>query len=301
MKKQTDKSKQIDFGDYLKELRLAAGYISLSDAVLAASKTPYKNVKLSKAKLSLYERGQVDTIKPEALQLLATIYNISYAEISRRWFFERYGGLESDLTLSAYDIRLPLKHELSIKIENQSISLISLSQFELLQSRVPPGTQILISSNRFLDDTIYYKMVLKNIKRDVRYLYLLPESQRMIYRHLSMKLAHDLSKTKIKKITSATTFVPRSDFDSPVNQAIFIYPNGEIQGFVGLVIDESPLCFQVVEQQMSVKLFHSFIWMLRIATNSSTSSAIKKLETYYAQSRSKEEDTISSLIEELNG
>jgi len=41
--------------------------------------------------LSLYERGEVMTLKPQLLWLLGQVYGVPYEELVRRWVTARFG------------------------------------------------------------------------------------------------------------------------------------------------------------------------------------------------------------------
>ena len=268
------------FSNYLKQCRIDAGFKSLSEVAKISEKSHKNMPPLSKAKLSLYERGAIDTIKPEVLRLLSKIYRISYDDLAWRWFRDRYGA-DNDKRGTAH-LMLSDSRACQLESDDRSITLFSLKHFEHEQSKAPAGALILVSAPQFLDDTIFFKMVLANLKKGVRYFYLLPESQRINYRHLVSRIASEASELSDRVDGSRTFFIPRSDFDTPINQVLFLLPSGEVRGYVGLLDGEKPFCYQLAEERFALRLFHAFLWMIRIAFNAEISQGVKKLEGYYA-------------------
>jgi transcriptional regulator with XRE-family HTH domain len=273
--------KLTQFPDVLKRHRIAAGYQSLSQVVLAAerlTKGPKgPKVALSKTKLNQYENGLVDTLKPDTLRLLAKLYNIPFQRLATAWFSERYGIDESrsgELSLS-----LPEAGTLELTGGNQSISIIGLDCFKRKQSELAKGSYVIIATRRFLDDTpVFFEMVARNISRGVRYLYLCPESHRDLYRNLVSKLESYFA-TRGKQIdTKQTFFFSRHDFESPINQVVYVEPMGRLTGYIGLTDDELPLAYQITTERLAMRMFTSLLSAIRASHDSDFIKELRRHE-----------------------
>jgi len=294
----TSKDANCAFSVLLKELRLQAGFASLSAVVAAAQKTDNKEPALSKAKLSQYERGAVDTIRPEVLRLLARLYKVPFETLATAWFKDRY-GVADESTQGTLSIALPNSTQVRLELGEDYITLEGLEEFQRRQATLPKGTYVVVATRRFLDDTVFFDMVARNITRGVRYIYLCPEPHRSIYRHLitKLELAHPRLAHKIDG--SITRFFPRFDFDSPVNQVLYVQPSGQITGHIGLAVDELPVVYQVTTERMALRMFHSLMAMIQVAEDAQLVRALKRREADFTSSGSSDCNRPLSLLQAL--
>ncbi len=265
------------FPKLLRELRLRAGFQSLSAVVSAAKPVAGTETALSKAKLSQYERGIVETIRPEILRLLAKLYGVPYDILASFWFKERY-GVGDQSTEETPTLQVPKSGCMRIEQGDASITLVSLDVFQREQAQLPKGSFVIVATRRFLDDTVFFEMVSSNIARGVRYIYIHPDSQRSTYRHLVSKLAIAHPKIAQKIDGERTRFFPRYDFDSAVNQVLYIAASGEITGHIGLAVDEVPVLYQRTTERMALRIFHSLVAMIQGSKGSQLVRALKHHE-----------------------
>jgi hypothetical protein len=285
------------FAQYLRESRIKAGFKSLAEAVSAANKSKLKGAILSKAKLSQYERGVIDTIKPEVMRLLAATYQVHYQELAQRWFNDRY-CLEQSKN-SKIVVNLPALGQVNLTANDEQIGLISLEALKSIQADVPKGTRVIVSAIRFLDDTIFFDMVLNNINKGVIYYYLQPESQRLMYQHLLTKIDQALPGKKNKIDGIKTFFIPRVDFESPINQVLMIYPSGEVKGYIGLLGDDIPACYQLLKNRLAMRLFNALLWTIRMAKSPEIMREIKLLEGRFGNVKGTNMDSPGNLLESI--
>lgn len=82
------------FGNWLVELRLRAALRS-QDTVIEAARGQFPEFTsprpLTKSMLSLYERGEVHSLKPRVLWVLGHLYGVPYEEMVRRYVNARFG------------------------------------------------------------------------------------------------------------------------------------------------------------------------------------------------------------------
>jgi len=286
------------FPQYLKECRLNAGFNSLAEAIDAASRQKRKGPGLSRAKLSHYECGRIETLKPEILRLLATLYGVPYVELATRWFNDRYEIGAEEIQSS----RLYSSHPLHVETSDpqRKLRLLSLELFKERQSLLASGTRVLVSAPHFLDDSIFYDMVLKNLTKGVIYYYILPESQRVTYRNLVKRLQEEMSKRGQQSKRDVMFFVPRSDHDTPVNQVLYLHPSGQVDGFIGLLGEMFPLCYQEVSPALAMRLFHSFLWMIRVGLNQKFAEHLSSIEIFWATQARENTETPIQLVEKAH-
>lgn len=294
----TSKNAICPFSSLLKELRLQAGFASLSAVVTAAQKLGKSEPALSKAKLSQYERGSVDTIRPEVLRLLARLYKVPFETLATAWFRDRYGVVDGSLQ-GTLTVALPNCGQVRLELGEESITLESLDEFKRRQAILPKGTYVIVATRRFLDDTVFFDMVADNIARGIRYIYLGPEQHRSIYRHLitKLELAHPRLANKIDG--TLTRFFPRYDFDSPVNQVLYALPSGQITGHIGLSVDELPVLYQVTTDRMVLRMFHSLMATIQVAEDAHLVRALKRREADFTSSVSSDCNRPLSLLQAL--
>jgi transcriptional regulator with XRE-family HTH domain len=286
------------FPKLLKRLRVEAGFSSLSAVVLAAKRAGTSGVVLSKAKLSQYERGTVETIRPEMFQLLAKLYHVSFDSLATAWFRDRY-GVTGEALGQSQTITLPSSGQLRLEQGADAVTVTSLEEFQHQQGRLPKGAYVIVAVRRFLDDTVFFDMVSANIARGVRYIYLCPETHRSIYRHLITKLELAYPKRAGAIDGRLMRFFPRYDFDSPVNQVLYVVPSGEITGHIGLALDELPVLYQVTTERMALRMFHSLMAMIQISQDPSLMRALKRDEANVASSSASGSDRPLSVLKAL--
>lgn len=294
----TSKNEICSFSSLLKKLRTQAGFASLSAVVAAAKTCGESEPALSKAKLSQYERGSVETIRPEVLRLLAKLYRIPFDTLATAWFRDRYGVVDGSLQ-GTLTLALPDPGRVDLEVGEQCIKLESLDEFRRNQAALPKGTYVIVATRRFLDDTLFFDMVASNITRGIRYIYLCPEPHRSIYRNLITKL--ELSHPRfVNKIDGALTrFFPRYDFDSPVNQVLYALPSGQITGHIGLSVDELPVLYQVTTERMALRMFHSLMATIQVAEDAQLVRALKRREADFTNSVASDCNRPLSLLQTL--
>ena len=270
----------LEFGSYLIEIRHKAGFRS-QDSALAAARKKFKSTKvLSKSMLSLFERGEVMTVKPEVLRLLSRLYNVDYKEMAERWFEERYGisGFYSSRKEQFVKQADQSLAKLSLRDSDQDLTIISLEYFEKLQSKLPKGTEVGVVSSIFLDNTVLFDMVAKNISRGVIYRYLMPEHSKVTYQMFVKRIEEKYPKLNGKIDGNLSTFMARPNLDFPMNYVVYLYPNRKIEGFVGLLHQNKPRYFQIAGPRLSLQLCNSFKWEMTLARDLRTKKAINSLE-----------------------
>ena len=233
------------FGSYLVKLRHRAGYRS-QDSALEAARQKFQGKKVfSKSMLSLFERGEIMTAKPEVLKLLAELYEVEYDELAERWFEERYNvkGFYKARDEQFIKQANPQRALLHVDNEDEDISIISIQHFEKLQSELPKGTEVGVVSSEFLDNTILFPMVSKNISRGVIYQYLYPDESRVTYQTFITRIEELYPKLHGKVDGKLAHFVSRPNLDFPMNYVVYLYPSGKIEGFIGLLRNNWPALF----------------------------------------------------------
>jgi hypothetical protein len=96
-----------------------------------------------------------------------------------------------------------------------------------------------------------------------------------------------------------TFFIPRLDNESPINHVLMIYPTGEITGYIGLQGDDTPICFQLLQHRLAMRLFNAFLWVIRIARSPEVMREIKLLEGRYGNALGANADSPGELIESI--
>lgn len=286
------------FSTLLKHLRLQAGFASLSAVVTAAQNLGKSQPALSKAKLSQYERGSVETIRPEVLRLLARLYKVPFDTLATAWFRDRYGVVDGSLE-GTVTMAIPSSGEVRLALGDDSITLQGLDEFQRKQATLPKGTYVIVATRRFLDDTVFFDMVAGNIARGIRYIYLAPEPHRSIYRHLLTKLELAQPRLANKIDGTCTRFFPRYDFDSPVNQVLYAVPSGQVTGYIGLSVDELPVLYQVTTERMALRMFHSLMATIQVAEDAHLVRALKRREADFTSSVSSDCNRPLSLLQAL--
>lgn len=253
----------VDFGRYLKDLRIKAGFKSLQKAV------DYHPGVFSKATLNLVENGQFLNLSPEQLHFFSRVYKIAYEEVATAWFKYRYNISELDILTRNSFIRNinPEKISLSVsaRTEKENLTIISTDELMKVQGKLPRNSKVTIVTSRFLDDDSFFNMVTANLLKNIQYIYLLPSQHFPIYQNFIQKaeLKHKSLKGKLDK--KLCRFYERSDYDFPMNYVLHVFPTGEIQGYIGLLYDHMVQYFQVADSKLSWRIFSGFKWGLKVA------------------------------------
>ena len=167
------------FEEFLRDARNKAGFSSLESVVSFAKEEYGEDASLlSKSMLSLYERGETKTVKPDVLRLLAALYGVQYKELAILWFSSRYkvefatskqSGFSTQKTKDSCTLKGPTNDA------RDDIKIINLAELERTQANLPLKTQVGVAATRFLDDGVFFDMVSKNINRGIKYYYLMPD------------------------------------------------------------------------------------------------------------------------------
>lgn len=252
------------FGQYLTELRKAAD-LSLDEVVALAKRR--KTGQVSKSALSLYERGEIKNPNPEMLQALAAIYQVPFEELAQKWFNQRFSFAatsESKLTLPG-----------AIGGKNK-IELVLPAEHVALQAKLEPGSEVAVCAVDFIEDK-FFDLVLKNIKRGVRYHHLVPEDYHSAYRAFVSKL-EAADPTLVGQVDRKKLFFsPRTELDFPISYVLYLHKNGQIEGFIALPLGSHPQCYERATETLSWKLYQSFHWSLALAKEQGMRKALSGL------------------------
>ena len=258
----------VSFGQYLKQLRINAGFKSLQKAIDYYENT--KEVKVfSKASLNLIERDSFVNLSPEQLRFFSITYKISYEEIALSWFKHRYSISEIDLIVRDSFVRDLTSETISLTVSTnqrkETLDIVSLNELMRKQSKLPRNSKVGVVTSRFLDDDIYFTMVTKNLLKDIKYIYLLPSEHKPIYLNF-LNQVEIKNKGRISKLDgNLCHFFERSNYDFPMNYVLHIYPTGEIECFIGLLYDNIVQYFQIADSKLSWRIFSGFKWGLKIS------------------------------------
>jgi transcriptional regulator with XRE-family HTH domain len=255
------------FGMLLKEARIKVGFTSLSKAI-DELKNRTGTTPFSKATLNLLENGRISEIKPDFLKIICECYGVSYEVVL------------SEFIKAKYDIpdRFPLFHSDFIKKSDDEsftlrptymnecdIEILSLDTLKKIQSSVPDRSTIGVSANTFLDDKVYFDMVLSNLKRGVRYYYYLPKDCEHGYRKFIADISKQLS-TPVNRVDQRLCyFIPRGIAEFPINNVIHIHPDNSIYGFVGIVASDMVQYYQQADALLNWRIYQSFLMAISLS------------------------------------
>jgi len=268
------------FANFLKQNRLQAGYTSLDSACEAIKEE--LGAEISKSSLSLYERGEVKYCKPETLRLLAAFYNLSYEELALLYFESQYD----------VELKKNKKYKTFISRSNKSncflkgptndprddIQIISLAELERTQAELPLKSQVAVAATNFLDDHIFFEMVSKNIKRGIKYHYLMPENEYTVYKTLLERVVKKYPQLKNKLDGIRTFFYPRSNLDFPINYVLYLLPNEELKAYLGILHGTTPHYHQVADLRLAMRLYDGFRWAVTVAHDKKIKSVLFDLQ-----------------------
>ena len=275
----------MEFGNFLKQIRLEAGHTSLDSACEAIHEE--LGEKISKSSLSLYERGEIRYCKPETLRLLAAFYNLPYEKLATLYFESQY----------QVELKKGKKHKTFITSSNKSscflkgptndsrddIKIVTLSELERTQAELPLKSQVAVAATNFLDDHIFFDMVSHNIKRGIKYHYLMPENEYSVYKTLLERIEIKYPKLKNKLDGTRTFFYPRANLDFPINYVLYLLPKQEIKGFLGILHGTTPHYHQVTDLRLTMRLYDGFRWAITVAHNKKVRSVLFDLQQKISQ------------------
>ena len=276
-----------NFGSYLQGLRKLAGFTSLDAVIQALDETnDSQSPSISKSMLSLYERGELGSVRPEVLQALSHIYRASYEDLAHRWFAERFcvslRSSENSKILEAIE-----EHSLSLvgpaESDSTRIRLIDLEELKKTQKELPKNAQVGVAAINFLDDNTFFDMVLENLKRGIVYYYFMPETEHLRYKALLTRVGEFHPALKGKLDGKLTHFVPRPNLDFPVNYVVYVYPDGQLKAYIGLLAETQPFYFQEAGLYLTWRLYESFRWALTVAKDPKVRKALSEIELHVGQ------------------
>ncbi len=250
------------FGKQLGELRLRAGYSSLDAVVRKAEELHGQGTQLvSKSMLSLYERGEIKTPKPETLRLLAELYRTSYEELAQCWFEERYAlsGISLDRAAPVQKLRGPT--------EEAEASMYTLQKFKETQAALPEGSQVAVCAVNFVEHEFFLELVGENLLRGIQYHFLVPAEEHIRYTEFLVRIAARHPSLEEQLNGKLTFFTPRLNLDFPVSFVLFLHPGNELQGFIALPVGNQPFYYQVADLRLSLRLFESFRWSMTVSND----------------------------------
>jgi hypothetical protein len=268
------------FGNSLKKSRIQAGYQSLSQALCAIQKTP-GTVAFSKATLHLIEKGGISDLNPSFLKTLCEAYGLDY-----RAKLEEYIGLKFDLPKGSFSkesriIKKTDKESLMLHSESENdkgIEIITLRFFRKIQSNLPEGSVIGVSSNNFLDDhETFLQMVSDNIKKGIRYYYYLPEESELRYRKFISVLSMKVSLPPGEIDNSLCLYIKRGLSEFPLNSVLHILPDHTIEGYVGLVSGDLVQYYHKADILLSWRLYQAFLMAFSLSLDSETQTRRQKI------------------------
>ncbi len=270
-----------NFSKFLVDSRLKAGFRSLDDVLNFAKKNKLKFP--SKSSLSLYERGKVSSIKPEILQSLAQIYDLSYQDLAELWFKERYDIKNSFYKNNFPDFLLDAdKNSISLKGTSEdkrdSMKIISLENFSKQQSNLKKGSQVGVAVSQFLDHEYLFEMVSENIAKGVNYFYLLPSTEYATYKTLITKVEEKYPNLSGKIDGKRTFFISRPPLDFPINYVVFIDHKKNLSGFVGLTHGTLVKYMRVADLNLAWRLYDGFCWTMSLSKDRGIKENIARLE-----------------------
>jgi transcriptional regulator with XRE-family HTH domain len=264
-----------NFGKYLLRLRESQGLSQ--DDVIAKAKSGAAAQILSKSTLSLYEQGRIHALRPAIAHILATIYKVPYQELVSRWTKEVFATQSSIASeafiLSASEDSCTLRGP----SENNQMTIISVDELRRTQENVPVGTEIGVATLSFLDNDIYFEMVSENIRRGVKYFYVLPEDDRITYVTLLSRIAQKYPEIARNLDGKRTHYIARHPTDFPFNYVVYVYPKGQIQGYVGLLYDKRVQYFLKADAGLSLRMYHAFSLAISLAEDKELHSRLHDL------------------------
>lgn len=245
---------------------------------------------VSKAMLSLYERGEIGSPRPQTLALLAKLYKIPYEEMVTRWCAARFGipslAPRADETIvsraGANECVLGAIPEDAI----EGISIVTVHRLQEMQSKLPNDSAVGVVSIRFLDDNVLFNMVADNLERGIRYSYLLPEDEYTTYQALLERLREERPQLRRKLDGVLTAFVPRASLGFPMNCVLHLESAGTLQGFVGIMQGDRPRFYQVADNKLTIRLYEGFRWAMTTERDPQILSRVAALKHEQAKRRS---------------
>ena len=271
----------IEIGTYLKSARLSAGYSSL-DTGTEAINSQLSDRKFSRSTLHLVEKGKISDLDPSLLKALCTSYNISYEDLVRRYIAEKY-EIETQTFLSGgSQVLEENQNTLSLKGSgDKSIQILNLEHFEKIQSDLPPESIVGVSAHSFLDDSIFFDMVSKNILSGIKYYYHLPSACELRYRNFLSRLTQVLLKESLETTpdNNLTYFVPRGISEFPLNAILFIYPDRKLQGFIGLTSGDKAEYYQSLDSLVTWRLYQSFLMSIALSEKAESLKLREKISS----------------------
>ena len=163
------------FGKHLKNLRLQAGLARQEDAVAAMKEYGHS---LSRSALSLYEQGRMTDVDAATLHAIEGTYHVSYDYLISQLTAEKYGvdcfgaGGLKPLGYAKIEVKEPGEVMLLGRVK-----MISLRRLEQEQRSLTASSTVYVSADDFLDNEYFVEMVRYNLRKGVRYQYLLPEAR----------------------------------------------------------------------------------------------------------------------------
>lgn len=255
------------FGEYLSKLRREAGFESLESVVTKARRISSGAKGLSRSMLSLYERGELGSANLEVLRQLAKIYRVPERDLLARWVKARYGigSVSNENSIVRFSDSTSCSLIPRAGAEEPLVKLISLDRFRHEQGELPKGTRIAVAAMGFLDDSVFYEIARNNIKRGIEYIYLIPIADQAAYRAFVRKVEHDEPRLAGRVDGKLTHYFPRANLDFPCNQVLYLFEDGSIQGYIGLLHGKVPQFFQVSDQETSFRMLQGFQWAFAIS------------------------------------
>jgi transcriptional regulator with XRE-family HTH domain len=287
--KKTDVKHKNSFGEYLLDLRRKAGNKSLDEVVdLYSIEARTRGMaSLSKSMLSLYERGKIDTPKPDTLVVLAKLYGVPYEALATAWFCDRYNISQKDQSLLVKQdngqMRIPAPNG------NGGVTLITIDRHRRNQAALANGSEVAVAATNFLDgEGEFFDLVSNNIKRGIKYRYLLPEEHRFEFEAFVQKLERT-SALKLKlKDPDVLRFILRPALSLPMSYVLYLLPGGKIEAYLSLPEQEFPKFYLAADERLSMALYDSFRWSATLSEQYEIKRALALLQIDVEQGRKSE-------------
>lgn len=282
MKNDPQKKEGVEsFGTYLKSLRNARGF-TLADVALDVGDK--LNSKVARTTISAIEGNRVNSIKPLMLEALAAVLGTSYDDLVRRWTSHTYNVKNSNKIIKLFNddgvvLNVPNEWNSETIYEDSrestrrhvdDLSIISLTTFRDIQGELPAGSRVYVAATDFLDDDMFYQMVLGNFKKRVEYFYHI-ENYALYERFVNHVTTHDWDEESDGPLHGEIThFLKQPETEEslkrshrvikfPLNCVLLENVEGHRQAFVGLIIEDRPAYYQVADIGLTYRIQSAFM------------------------------------------
>lgn len=238
-------------------------------------------------------RHHAQTIKPDVMKALAWVLDQNLQKMVSRWTIDAFGLPENDI------VKLHDKTGVVLEISNEwkkgrkseryqdhdihnaarniptDISLITLDEFRNIQGNLPFGSRVYVAATDFLDDDVFFEMVVQNFRKGVRYFYFLED--RLLYtRFLDAVRTNGWDEDADGQLDGHLAFllssgeaisnsieVHRND-SFPLNCVLIEDPERGPQAYLGMIVDNRPSYYQVADIGLTYRVKAAFEGLTRI-------------------------------------